>query len=112
MQRTGADFMELTQYDRLSPSDQNLKKAPPPLAKPVPKGARYIPLQKPGTITVPPLDLRQAIEGRRSLRHYRKDPLTIEEFCVPPLVHPGNRAGGGSVLHTPNRPIGRGAPCS
>jgi SagB-type dehydrogenase family enzyme len=81
MHRTGATFMEQTQYDHLSPSDQNLKKAPPPLAKPVPKGARYIPLPKPGTITVPPLDLRQAIEERRSLRHYRKDPLTIEELA-------------------------------
>ncbi|OPZ44725.1 MAG: Nitroreductase family protein [Euryarchaeota archaeon ADurb.BinA087] len=80
MQPIGATFMELTQYDHLSPSDQNLKKTPPPLAKPVPKGAQYIPLPKPGTITVPPMDLRKAFETRRSLRHYRKEPLSIEEL--------------------------------
>ncbi|MDD1710116.1 MAG: SagB/ThcOx family dehydrogenase, partial [Methanoregulaceae archaeon] len=51
------------------------------LAKPVPRGARYIPLPKPGTITIPPMDLRSAIEARRSLRHYRKDPLSLEELA-------------------------------
>ncbi|HMZ31743.1 MAG: SagB/ThcOx family dehydrogenase [Methanoregulaceae archaeon] len=80
MQPTGATFMELTQYDHLSPSDQNLKKTPPPLAKAVPKGTQYIPLPKPGAITAPPMDLRHAIETRRSLRHYRKEPISIEEL--------------------------------
>jgi SagB-type dehydrogenase family enzyme len=81
MHHTGATFMELTRYEHLTPSDQNLKKPPPPLSKPVPGGVHYIPLPKPGTITVPPLDLRLAIEERRSLRHYRKDPLSIEELA-------------------------------
>jgi SagB-type dehydrogenase family enzyme len=81
MDRTGATFMEQTKYEHLSPSDQNLKKTPPPLAKPVPKSARYIPLPKPGTITVPALDLRQAIETRRSVRHYTREPLTINELA-------------------------------
>ena len=80
MQPTGATFMELTQYDHLSPSDQNMKKTPPPLAKAVPKGAQYIPLPRPGTITVNPMDLRHAIEARRSLRHYQKEPISIEEL--------------------------------
>ncbi|MDD1705688.1 MAG: SagB/ThcOx family dehydrogenase [Methanoregulaceae archaeon] len=73
--------MELTRYEHLSPSDQNLKKAAPPLSKPVPAGARYMPLPKPGEISVPPLDLRKAIEERRSLRHYRNDPLRFEELA-------------------------------
>jgi len=33
MQPIGATFMELTQYDHLSPSDQNLKKTHPPTRK-------------------------------------------------------------------------------
>jgi SagB-type dehydrogenase family enzyme len=81
MNRIGAIFMEQTRYEHLSPSDQNLEKTPPTLSKPVPKGARYIPLPKPETITVPPLDLRLAIETRRTLRHYKRDPLTIDELA-------------------------------
>jgi SagB-type dehydrogenase family enzyme len=81
MQPTGTTFMELTRYEHLSPSDQNLKKPSPPLAKPVPRGVRYIPLPKPGTISIPPMDLRMAIEKRRSLRHYLKEPLTIEQLA-------------------------------
>jgi SagB-type dehydrogenase family enzyme len=32
-------------------------------------------------ITVPHLDIRNAIEKRRSVRHYSRDPLTIEELA-------------------------------
>ena len=73
--------MEKTRYDNLSASDQTQGLPAPLLEKSVPQDARTIPLPKPRDIKVLPLDLRSAIEQRRSIRHYARDPLTIEELA-------------------------------
>jgi len=78
---TGRTFMEKTRYDNLSASDQTQGLPAPPLEKSAPQDTRTIPLPGPRDIKVLPLDLRSAIEQRRSIRHYARDPLTIEELA-------------------------------
>jgi SagB-type dehydrogenase family enzyme len=78
---TGRTFMEQTRYEHLTESDQSQGLLAPPLEKAAPQDARTIPLPQPGDITVPLLDLRTALEKRRSIRHYARDPLTIEEMA-------------------------------
>jgi hypothetical protein len=53
----------------------------PPLEKPIPKDGKFISLPPPVEISVPPLELRSAIESRRSIRQYTSDPLTLEELA-------------------------------
>jgi len=78
---TGRTFMEQTRYEYLSTSDQTQELPAPPLEKAAPKDSQTIPLPKPENITVPPIDCRTAIERRRSIRHYARDPLTLEELA-------------------------------
>ena len=78
---TGRTFMEQTRYEHLTESDQTRGLPAPPLEKAAPQDARIIPLPLPSEITVPPLDIRTAIEQRRSVRRYARDPLTIEELA-------------------------------
>ncbi|HII76695.1 MAG TPA: SagB/ThcOx family dehydrogenase [Methanolinea sp.] len=80
MHPTRATFMEMTRYEHLSPSDQYQGLPAPPLEKPFPRDGNFIPLPDPDTLQVPMLDLRDAIEERRSLRHYTRDPLSLEEL--------------------------------
>jgi SagB-type dehydrogenase family enzyme len=92
MHETGRIFMEMTRYEHLSPSDQVQHLPAPPLEKPVPAGGRTIPLPEAEELSLPPVDLRSAIEGRRSIRKYRKDPLTLAEisyllWCTQGIVH-------------------------
>jgi SagB-type dehydrogenase family enzyme len=72
--------MEQTRYEHLSVSDQMQGLSAPPLEKAAPPDTRIIPLPKAAEIAVPPLDLRTAIETRRSVRHYAPDPLTLKEL--------------------------------
>jgi SagB-type dehydrogenase family enzyme len=81
MQPTGRIFMEMTRYDRLSRADQYLGLPAPSLEKPGPEDARFISLPKPEEISTPPLELRSAIESRRSIREYASDPLTQQELA-------------------------------
>jgi SagB-type dehydrogenase family enzyme len=78
---TGKTFMEMTRYDHVSPSDQFLKLPAPPLEKPYSGKGPFVPLPGPDSITVPPLDLRTAIENRRSVRRYLRDPLSLDELA-------------------------------
>jgi SagB-type dehydrogenase family enzyme len=73
--------MEMTRYDRLSRADQFLGLPAPSLEKPVPEDARFISLPQPVEISTPPLELRSAIESRRSIREYAGDPLTLQELA-------------------------------
>lgn len=77
----GQEFMRRTCYGELSESPQDGGIIPqPPLELPAPEGCELIDLPAPGGITVPAMDLRQAIEGRRSLRKYSDKALTLEEL--------------------------------
>ncbi|MCU0632624.1 MAG: SagB/ThcOx family dehydrogenase [Methanolinea sp.] len=81
MHPTGQTFMEMTRYEHLSVSDQYRGLPAPPLEKSFSRDGLFITLPNPDTITVPPLNLRSAIENRRSLRHYTRDPLSLEELA-------------------------------
>jgi SagB-type dehydrogenase family enzyme len=78
---TGRTFMEQTRYEYLTASDQTQGLPAPPLEKAAPPDTRIIQLPKPTGIKVPALDLRKAIGQRRSVRHYTRDPLMIEELA-------------------------------
>ena len=72
--------MEMTRYNRLSRADQFQGRPAPPLEKPFPKDVRFFLLPQPAEISVSPLELRSAIESRRSVRNYARDPLSLEEL--------------------------------
>jgi SagB-type dehydrogenase family enzyme len=78
---TGRIFMEQTRYEHLTVSDQTQGLPAPLLEKPDLPGAHRIPLPRPAEIEVPPEDLRTALETRRSIRRYSRDPLTLEELA-------------------------------
>ena len=73
--------MEMTRYNSLSRADQFQGLAAPSLEKPIPEDGRFISLPQPGKISTPPLELRSAIESRRSIREYARDPLTLQELA-------------------------------
>jgi hypothetical protein len=65
--------MEQTRYEYLSVSDQTQELPAPPLEKAASKESLTIPLPRPEYIQVPPLDLRIAVERRRSIRSRKKN---------------------------------------
>lgn len=78
---SGHEFMVKTRYKSISPSPQNSGTVPqPPLELPVPEGAALIALPRPADFTVPEMDLRAAIENRRTVRAYSDTALSIEEL--------------------------------
>lgn len=77
---TGHEFMVKTRYTNISPSPQNSGLVPqPPLELPVPDGAAVITLPQPVDLTVPAMDLRTAVESRRTIRAYSEVPLSLQE---------------------------------
>jgi len=81
MKPTGQLFMEMTRYDHLSRADQFQGLSAPSLEKPIPKDGRFISLPNPYEISFPDLDLRSAIESRRSIREYVETPLSLKELA-------------------------------
>ncbi len=81
MQPTGQIFMEMTRYNRLSRADQFKGLPAPSLEKLVPKDGKFISLPNPTEISVPNLELRFAIESRRSIREYARDPFTLQDLA-------------------------------
>jgi len=77
----GREFMEKTKYRYLSRSDQERGLPQPPLELPPNPAARIIDLPEPASLQIPPLDLRTAIEQRRSVRTYVRAPLTLAELA-------------------------------
>jgi SagB-type dehydrogenase family enzyme len=76
----GYAFVESTKYPNISEPDQKLGKPQPPYEIPLEEGLPLINLPMPGEIDLGKYGLRQAIEERRSLRHYNKEALTLEEL--------------------------------
>jgi len=77
----GQEFMRKTRYETRSDSPQESGVIPqPPLELPAPGGTELIALPKPAEITVPIMDLRSAIETRRTVRNYANTALTLEEL--------------------------------
>ena len=97
-ENSGHEFMRCTRYDELSDSPQEGGALPQPaLELPAPADAELIDLPKPADVTVPAMDLRQAVEGRRSLRKYAESALTLNELTYLLWVSQG-------VKHVSSRP--------
>jgi SagB-type dehydrogenase family enzyme len=79
---TGRTFMQYTRYQHLDRSQQEEGLVPqPPLQKAGLPDAPRFNLPAVRDLAVPGIDLRQAIEQRRSLRAYRKQPLSLAELA-------------------------------
>jgi hypothetical protein len=77
----GKEFTLRTEYGSQPPSAQLLGRPPPPIEVPYTKAKTIIPLPAPGSITLPAVDLVDAIEGRTSIRNYTPEPLTLPEVA-------------------------------
>ncbi len=80
MKPIGHEFMKATYGDQLSEFPQDLGVPQPPLELPLPDGIPLIALPPPAELQIPPIDLRQAIEQRHSVRHYSNQPLSLAEL--------------------------------
>lgn len=82
MKNFGHEFMVKTYYRNItSPTPQQSGQVPqPPLELPIPQGAALIPLVAHEQITVPSMDVRSAVEDRRTLRKYADTPFTLAEL--------------------------------
>lgn len=79
---SGQEFMVRTRYSHISTSPQNEGVIPqPPLELPLPEGKPLIELPGAADILVPSMDLRSAIEARRTVRKYADEVLTLEELA-------------------------------
>jgi SagB-type dehydrogenase family enzyme len=77
---TGLEFIERTKYRYIGKSDQQKGLPQPPLEHPPDPRTPIIDLPRPESLTIPPLDLRVAIERRRSIRSFLREPITPEEL--------------------------------
>ncbi|HZD43470.1 MAG TPA: nitroreductase family protein, partial [Methanomicrobiales archaeon] len=74
------EFMEKTRFGYLEPSGQMSGEGAPPLEVPPDAERELIRLPAPDQIVVNPMDLRKAMEARRSIRRYSTNPVSIEEL--------------------------------
>lgn len=81
-EKIGSEFMKKTRYAEMPPSEESQGLPQPPLQISPVEGAILIDLPAPAEIECPSVDLRKAIEQRRSVRHYDPQPLTLEEFSL------------------------------
>lgn len=78
---SGQEFMRRTRYSEISQSPQDQGIIPqPPLELPIPAGVTLIDLPAPASFSVPAMDVRTAIEGRKTLRKYAEQALTLQEL--------------------------------
>lgn len=79
---SGQQFMLNTRYEHLSQSPQDSGNIPqPPLELPMPEGSELIDLPAQDALNPPAMDLRAAIEARRTIRRYGAEALTLEELA-------------------------------
>jgi SagB-type dehydrogenase family enzyme len=80
MNSIGTEFIEKTKFQHLDRSDQSRNLPQPPLEMEYEASRPVIDLPASENIKIRGFDLRLAIEGRRSIRNYSKEPLTTEEL--------------------------------
>lgn len=99
MKNSGHEFMVNTYYRNItSPSPQESGLVPQPaLELLMPEGAVLIPLTPKEQMDIPAMDVRTAIETRRTVRQYAQTPLTLAEFTYLLWVSQG-------VKHISKRP--------
>jgi SagB-type dehydrogenase family enzyme len=78
----GPEFIEKTRTRYASPSQQSQGLPQPPLEIAPRAGLPVIDLPAPAGIQIPPLNLRQAIDQRRSSRRYSTQALSLEELSL------------------------------
>ncbi|HVP95962.1 SagB/ThcOx family dehydrogenase [Methanoregula sp.] len=93
----GRQFMEHTKYRSLGRSDQEKGIPQPPLELPMTAGKPVFKLKRPVDLDIPSMDLRTAIERRRSIRSYEKIPLRCDELSFLLWCTQGVRQISGSV---------------
>ncbi|ABR47836.1 nitroreductase [Alkaliphilus metalliredigens QYMF] len=76
----GKEFMKYTKYEYLVPSDQEKELPQPPLENAYEGSEDKINLPSPDKIKVGEIDLKKAMEVRKSLRKYSQKSLEIEEL--------------------------------
>ena len=76
----GKIFMERTKYEHIGIPDQARGLPPPPVELPYEQSAALVELPDPRTVKVRDVGLRQAIEARRSVRKYSRQPLKPAEL--------------------------------
>jgi len=69
-----------TQYRNLEPSEQSRGVPQPPLELDYDHTRAAVELPRPEAVSVPAADLRAVIEGRRTVRAYAEQPLTLDEL--------------------------------
>ncbi|MFH0850742.1 MAG: SagB/ThcOx family dehydrogenase [Candidatus Bathyarchaeota archaeon] len=72
--------MEKTKYRYLEQSDQNKGLPQPPLELPAVEGKKIIDLPDPKAVEAEPLDIREAIDRRVSVRAYSGEALSLAEL--------------------------------
>jgi hypothetical protein len=76
----GRQFMLETQSKHMKPSAQSQGRPQPPLELPYDANQRPIELPPPETLDLEPVNLRELIEQRRTVRNYSAEPLTLAEL--------------------------------
>jgi len=77
----GREFMEMTKYKNMGPTEEVRGIIPqPPLELPYPADKPLTKLPAPAGLKVPAMDLRDAVERRVTLRKYSQTPLTLDEL--------------------------------
>lgn len=101
MKGIGRDFMDGTKYRNMGKSGHRLGMPPPPVELEWDRARTPIPLPPPKQIRVATLDVREAIERRRSMRDYSATPLSVEELSYLLWCTQGvQEATGRSTLRT------------
>ena len=80
MKDTGKDFIRLTHYEHLTPSDQSQGVAAPELEIPYTGSGPVIHLPKPVQQKQGTVLLENTLTGRRSIRRFSHAPLSIDEL--------------------------------
>ena len=76
----GQEFMEKTKFQNLTKSDQMRGVEPPPLESAIHPKLTIVDLPSPNTLKMGSSSLKEAVESRRSVRSYSRDPITLEEL--------------------------------
>ena len=81
LKKTGIEFMEQTKYENISESDQRKGVEQPPLELSYDKSKPIIDLPAPKETSIPDINLRKAIDQRKSLRDYNPTKrLSLDEL--------------------------------
>lgn len=76
----GHEFMQKTRYLHLPVAPQDAGIPQPPLELPIPTGVRIIKLPAVADLTMPEMNLRSAVENRKTIRAYQNRSISMDEL--------------------------------